>query len=75
MIAFVEHSPSIDLHGRHFLATFTSGDEEIKLLLTLKAFYLLKHECAKADAERHLADMDAAAKVIPFPKKKQRAKR
>lgn len=68
MIAFVEKPPTIELHGNHFQLTFNSGGDEISLMLTKKAFYLLKLFCSEADAKWRIADLEAREKVVPFPK-------
>lgn len=76
MIGYVDKAPAIDLHGNHFQITFTSGEDEIPLMLTKKAFYLLKLRCEEADAKYRIAEMEAQQRVIPFTKPaRQKAKR
>jgi hypothetical protein len=74
MIAFVETSPMIDLHGEHFLVTVKSGTDEIKLMLTARAFFGLKNEWHGAYAKRQIAEMEAKEKVVDFPKPKPKCR-
>lgn len=76
MIGFIDAVHSYEAHSgsNGFIVELKSGGESVRLLLTREAHNKLRALGQIAEAKAVIRDMEAAERVIPFPKKRRRRK-